>query len=194
MRIFLRFHFGSSLSCSNHLLLGSLLRRCFTPRKGWNDVPMEWVQIVRGRRPKAEQWPLAPGHRQNRARQISQQGSASLKGSSAPKVPQSPVTTTVRGLSSAFDDADPGSSPVHSQRLLERRLLVAELKRCLHLTTRRICSDAQKTLLWHPHTLILPVHSGHHASTPRNTHRWITELVSESSVVQDWWLSQTATQ
>ena len=62
---------------------------------------MEWVQIVRGRRPKAEQWPLAPGHRQNRARQTSQQrqhqsGSASLKGSSTPKVPQSPVTTAVR--------------------------------------------------------------------------------------------------
>ena len=58
---------------------------------------MEWVQIVRGRRSKAEQWPLAPGHRQNRARQTSQQRQhASLKRSSTPKVPQSPVTTAVR--------------------------------------------------------------------------------------------------
>ena len=58
------------LKRSNHLLLTrkrrsqfrSLLRRCFMPRKGWNDVPLEWVQVIRGRRPRAEQWPLAPGH------------------------------------------------------------------------------------------------------------------------------------
>ena len=30
------------------------------PRK--NDVPTEWVLIVRGHRPQSEQWPLVPGH------------------------------------------------------------------------------------------------------------------------------------
>ena len=72
------------------------------------------------------------------------------------------------GLSSAFDDADRGSSPVHSSRLLQRRLLVAELKRCGHLTT--ICYDGCSGTL---NTLTLAVHSGHHASTTRNTHKWI---------------------
>ena len=33
----------------------------FMPRRGRNDFPSEWVQIVRGHRPKSEQW-LAPGH------------------------------------------------------------------------------------------------------------------------------------
>ena len=43
------------------------------PRKGWSDSPLEWVQIVRGRRPKSEQWPLVPGHSQNRSSLSSQQ-------------------------------------------------------------------------------------------------------------------------
>ena len=49
------------------------VRRHNMPRKEWSDAPMEWVQLVRGRRPKTEQWPLAPGHSQNRAGQGAQQ-------------------------------------------------------------------------------------------------------------------------
>ena len=61
---------------------------------GWNDVPLEWVLVNHGRQLRAEQWPLVPGHRQNRARQISlcRHQSASLKGGSTPWIPQYPVT------------------------------------------------------------------------------------------------------
>ena len=31
-------------------------------RKGWSEAPTEWVQIVRGPRPKSAKWPLAAGH------------------------------------------------------------------------------------------------------------------------------------
>ena len=34
----------------------------FMPRKGWSEAPTEWVQIVRGPRPKSAKWPLAAGH------------------------------------------------------------------------------------------------------------------------------------
>ena len=37
------------------------------PRRGWTDVPTEWVQIGRGHRPKSEQWPLAPRHSARRS-------------------------------------------------------------------------------------------------------------------------------
>ena len=32
-----------------------------TPRRGWSDAPAEWVQIVRGPRPKSVKWPMARG-------------------------------------------------------------------------------------------------------------------------------------
>ena len=66
------------------------------PRRRWSDAPLEWVQIVRGPRPKSEQWPKAPGHRQNRSgpgshqRQIGSGGGT--KRSSTPKVPQRAVS------------------------------------------------------------------------------------------------------
>ena len=62
------------------------------PRRVWSDARLEWVQIVRGRRPETEQWPLAPGHSQNRSgpsshqRQIGSGGGT--KRNSTPKVPQ----------------------------------------------------------------------------------------------------------
>ena len=65
------------------------------PRKGWSDAPLEWVQIVRGRRPKSERWPLAPGHSQTRTRQSFQPRQAGIgdaKRGSTPRVPQFPAT------------------------------------------------------------------------------------------------------
>ena len=62
-----------------------LVKTLFHARKGWNEGLLEWVQVIRGRRPRAEQWPLAPGHRLNRERQVSQQGqhqSTSMQGCS----------------------------------------------------------------------------------------------------------------
>ena len=100
---------AQAISCSNDLLLTRkwrlyilvLDKTLLHAAQRMERCSKGMVQIVRGRRPKAEQWPLAPGHRQNRARRTSQQrqhqsGSASLKRSSTPKVPQSPVTTAVR--------------------------------------------------------------------------------------------------
>ena len=59
------------------------------------------------------------------------------------------------GLSSAFDDGAPQSWLVHSQRLLQRRVLVAELERCRHLTTgesvamhKGHCTGTLNTLTW----------------------------------------------
>ena len=46
----------------------------------WNDVPLEWVQVVRGRPPRAEQWP----------RQSSSEWQS--EGSSTTKIPKSSVT------------------------------------------------------------------------------------------------------
>ena len=43
------------------------------PGKELSDAPIEWAQIVRGRRPKTEQWPKALGHGQNSAGQGAQQ-------------------------------------------------------------------------------------------------------------------------
>ena len=65
------------------------------PRKGWSDPPLEWVQIVRGRRPISEQWLLAPCHSQNRSGQSSQQrqtGSGGAKRVSTPPSLQRPAT------------------------------------------------------------------------------------------------------
>ena len=51
-----------------------LLHLCKTaqhaPQQGWSAAPLECVQIVRGRRPESELWPLAPGHSQYRTAKV----------------------------------------------------------------------------------------------------------------------------
>ena len=65
--------------------------------KGWSAAPLEWVQIVRGRRPKSEQWPLAPGHSQYRTAQGSQQHKigSGVKRVSTPRFAERAVGATV---------------------------------------------------------------------------------------------------
>ena len=64
---------------------------------GWSAAPLEWVQIVRGRRPKSKQWPLAPGHSQYRTAQGSQQHKigSGVKRVSMPRLAERPVGATV---------------------------------------------------------------------------------------------------
>ena len=108
------------------------------PRKGWSDAPLEWVQIVRGRRPKSEQWPLAPGHSQTRTRQSfqpRQAGSVDAKRGSTPRVPQflatvvreqvrSDASTKVSRLQAALSSL--GVGDVEEERALELALVKAQ--------------------------------------------------------------------
>ena len=67
------------------------------PRKGWSAAPLEWVHIVRGRQPKSEQWPLAPGHSQYRTAQGSQQHKigSGVKRVSTPRLAEHPAGAVV---------------------------------------------------------------------------------------------------
>ena len=87
---------GSSLCLCGARVLCDLVSFCISVRrhnmprsKGWSAAPLEWVHIVRARRPKSEQWPLAPGHSQYRTAQVSQQrqsGSGAKRGVERPGV------------------------------------------------------------------------------------------------------------
>ena len=48
------------------------------PRRGWSDAPAEWVQIVRGPRPKSVKWPMA--RRQNSTQPASAKGGNQASG------------------------------------------------------------------------------------------------------------------
>ena len=111
------------------------------PRKGWSDPPLEVGTNCSGRRPKSEQWPLAPGHSQNRSSLNSQQqpGSGSAKKGSTPRPLQRPAvvrerktpeqvrsdaSTKVSRLQAALNSL--GDGDVEEKRALESALSKAQ--------------------------------------------------------------------
>ena len=78
------------------------------PRRRWTDVPTEWVQIVRGHRPKSEQWPLAPGHSARRSE-------AARPGQGRLSQPVNRPLTKVQSLEAALEALGPEDSTAKTE-------------------------------------------------------------------------------